>query len=106
MNNFPASMSITVSGGSLEENQQLCTAVRASLKSSGFTSVNVEAGSEYSMSGMTDQNLLSCMRAINPELFETPILVQGECESDMKLQLACMGFQGFDVAVSGQTFFQ
>lgn len=106
MNNFPAAMSITVSGGSFEENQQLCSVLSASLKNVGFTSVKVDAGSSYSVSGMHDENLVACVRAINPDLFETPVIVQGECESDMQMQLACMGFQGFSVGVSSQNPFQ
>jgi hypothetical protein len=55
---------------------------------------------------MHDENLVACVRAINPDLFETPVIVQGECESDMQMQLACMGFQGFSVGVSSQNPFQ
>lgn len=96
-NPFPAAMSITISGGNIEENQQLCSAVKASLQKTGFTSVHVEAGAEYRANGMTDQNLIACMRAINPDLFETPIVIQGESDGDMATQLAALGVTGVAV---------
>ena len=77
------SMTITVSGGSLEENQQLCSALRASLQRSGFKQVDIQIGSEFRAPGVHDGNVIACVHAYNPDLLDTPIVVEGESNDDV-----------------------
>lgn len=62
-------MQVTVSGGSAEENNQLMHTIVQSLNTYGFS--NVEA--QFPNNSM---DTLSNLRLINPELFDTKIVVQ------------------------------
>lgn len=83
-------MVITVSGGSFEENQQMCTAVRSSLQKTGFKNIQVEEGHAWGNPYASDETLLACIHAINPDLRDAPILVQGECQQDIESQVSML----------------
>ena len=63
-------MSVSVAGGSVDENAQLVSAIHQSLYANGFTNVEIAPGHDT-------QNLpmLAQLRIINPELFDTKIVV-------------------------------
>lgn len=109
-NQFADAMSITVAGGSAEENQQLCSAINCALMNSGFKNVQVQPGDEFVGASTSDAGLIACLQRINPDLFDTPVIIQGESESDMALQLECMGINtqgmgiGVGMAMPGFTF--
>lgn len=63
-------MTVTVSGGTAEENNQLCSAIHQSLMMNGFTNVALGAETEYAAMPMLAQ-----LRAINPDLFDNKITV-------------------------------
>jgi sulfur carrier protein ThiS len=91
-NNFSAGMSIAVNGGSAEENSQLCTVVAAALRTAGFRDVNVAV--EYPMHTTHDADTISAMRHLNPDLFDTSIVIEGESEDEMRMNMAAMGYAG------------
>lgn len=63
-------MSVSVSGGTYEENAQLVSVIHQSLYNNGFT--GVEMSVELDVQSMP---LISQLRLINPELFDTKIIV-------------------------------
>ena len=84
---FPE-MTITVSGGSFEENQQMCTAVRSALRKNGFRNIDIDACSAWGNPAATDETILACIHAINPDLRDNHILIQGECQQDIETMAA------------------
>lgn len=64
-------MQVTVSGGSAEENNQLMHAIVQSLNTYGFSNVEAQLPNNSS-------NTLNNLRLINPELFDTKIVVQAD----------------------------
>lgn len=99
-------MSITVAGGSSEENQQLCSVINSALVNAGFKDVQIQPGDEFIRPTNSDAGLIACLQRINPDLFETPVIIQGECESDMALQLECLGINtnGLSIGVGMPSF--
>lgn len=85
-------MSVAVNGGSAEENSQLCTVIAAALRTCGFRNVQLDAGSEFSMQTRHDADTLNAMRNLNPDLYDTTIVVAGESEDEMAANMAGMGF--------------
>lgn len=103
-NTFSAGMSIAVNGGSAEENSQLCTVVGAALRAAGFRDVAVAV--EYPTHTTHDIDTLNAMRRLNPDLFDTPIVVEGESEEEMQMNVAAMGYgsQPFGFAIERPSF--
>lgn len=87
-------MSITVSGGSAEENSQLCTLLTAALRGNGFRNVQLDPIYDATSGMSFDTDVVSAMRSMNPDLFDTPLAVVGESEDDMRSNMAAMGFGG------------
>lgn len=88
-----AGMSLTVNGGSAEENSQMCAVVAAALRTHGFRNVQVEVQNEIPLHTTHDADTISAMRRINPDLFDTPVVVGGESEDDMRATMASLGFE-------------
>lgn len=85
-------MSISVNGGTAEENSQLCTVVAAALGASGCRNVQLAAQCEFPTYAHHDHDTIIAMRGINPDLFDTPITVSGESEDDMRAEAIAMGY--------------
>jgi hypothetical protein len=94
MFNSVSGMSLTVDGGSAEENNQLCTVLASVLRNNGFRNVQLEAHCEVQTGAVHDHDTVSAMRRLNPDLFDTPITVTGESEDDMRANMAALGFGG------------
>ncbi len=94
MFNTISGMSIQVNGGSVEENSQLCTVVAAALRSQGFTDVRLDASREVNTNSQFDTEVIAAMRHLSPDLFELPVVVQGESEDEMRANMAAAGFAG------------
>lgn len=90
--NTTSGMSIAVNGGSIEENNQLCTVVAAALRTHGFRNVHLEASNEVVMPAHHDMDIIHAMRGLNPDLFDTSVHIAGESEDDMRASMAAMGF--------------
>jgi hypothetical protein len=84
-------MSISINGGSEEENSQLCTVVAAALRSTGFRNVQLDASNEFHTHTHHDMDTIMAMRRLNPDLFDTHVVVAGESEDDMRVNMAAMG---------------
>lgn len=78
---------VTVTGGTAEENQQMCTALRVSMSQMGFTNVEVDAVQEFSCGNLQDRDLVQYMRNINPDLFESSISITGETDAEAELSV-------------------
>lgn len=87
-------MSITISGGTAEENNQLCTVVAAALRNSGFRNARLDVACEYPLHTHYDADTLGAMRRLNPDLFDMPICIEGESEDDMRMVMNAMGMGG------------
>lgn len=89
--NTVTGMSITVNGGSAEENSQMCTVVAAALRTHGLRNVQVDFQSEHPRHTTHDHDTIAAMRRLNPDLFDTPIVVVGESEEEMRATITAMG---------------
>lgn len=89
--NTVAGMSITVNGGTTEENSQMCNVVAAALRTHGLRNVHVDFQSEAPSHTMHDHDTINAMRRLNPDLFDTPVVVIGESEEEMRATMAAMG---------------
>lgn len=98
-------MSITITGGSAEENSQMCTVLGAALRTCGYSNVQVEPQHEYPTHARHDVDVVNAIRRINPDLFDTAILVSGESEEEMQMNMAAMGYgnQPFSFGVDWRT---
>ena len=105
--NTTPGMSVSVNGGSAEENSQLCTVISAALRMTGFRNVQLDVGSEYPSHTLHDADTVMAMRRINPDLFDVPVVVAGESEDDMRADMAAMGMGDgpFSFQVERPTFF-
>ena len=74
-------MTITVSGGTVEENQQLTTLVQASLLSQGFSNVSASPLDVIEPKGVS---IFDLCRSQNPDIFDTPIFLIGETDEDVR----------------------
>lgn len=79
---------VNVSGGTLEENQQICTAIRCALRGSGFSRVDIDPYVSWDQGVNTDRGLLAAVHAVNPELADISIFVTGQCNGDDNHMLA------------------
>lgn len=87
-------MNVTVTGGSLEENTQLCSLIQQALCNTGMTNVSIDEGSM--ISDLDGQNVISCLQRLNPDLFDTPVIISGECDADIQSQAIGLGlYSGF-----------
>lgn len=89
--NTTSGMSVTVSGGTAEENNQFCTALAAGMRMIGFNNVQLDAQCEYPVNAQYDGDVLNSMHRLNPDLFDTPVAISGESEDDMRIQMLTMG---------------
>jgi hypothetical protein len=84
-------MSVTVSGGTAEENNQFCTALAAGMRMIGFNNVQLHASCEYPVNAQYDGDVLNAMHRLNPDLFDTPVAIAGESEDEIRNQMLAMG---------------
>lgn len=86
-------VTITVSGGSPDENRQLSSVVHAALGIHGFSNVSINPGDM--VRNTSSLSMMDLVRSMNPEVFDTPIEVVGESEEDLvAVERAAMdGFQ-------------
>jgi hypothetical protein len=105
--NTTSGMSVTVSGGTAEENNQFCTAFAAGLRMIGFNNVQLDSQYEYPVNTQYDGDLLNAMHQLNPDLFDTPVAIVGESEDDMRGQMLAMGLpaQPFAFQIESAGFF-
>jgi hypothetical protein len=89
--NTTSGMSISINGGSTEENSQLCTVLAAALRTTGFRNVQLDSGNEFPTNTYHDMDTIMAMRNLNPDLFDMPVTVSGESEDDMRAGLAAIG---------------
>lgn len=83
-------ITITVAGGSFEDNTQICNLVHNALRNQGMTNVSAEA----SLASFIDESpeMTAALRNLNPDLFDIPVVIAGECESDIQNQATMLGF--------------
>lgn len=84
-------ITITVTGGSFEDNTQICNLVHNALRNQGMTNVSAEA----SIAGYIDESpeMTQALRHLNPDLFDTPVVIAGECEGDIQSQVSMLGYE-------------
>lgn len=73
-------VTITVTGGSNSDNSEMCSVLQGMMQNAGFTNVSVDPASQCQVMG--DQDIVSAMRALNPDLFDIPVMIEGTCEYD------------------------
>lgn len=73
-------VTITVTGGSNSDNSQMCSVLQGMMQNAGFTNVSVDPSSQCQVMG--GQDIVMAMRALNPDLFDTPVMIEGTCEYD------------------------
>ena len=73
-------MTITVSGGTVEENKQMTTLVQTSLLQHGFTNVSANPLDVIEPQGVS---IFDLCRSQNPDIFDTPIFLIGETDEDI-----------------------
>lgn len=81
---------ICVTGGSLEENNQMTTAVFHALALCGFTGLGIDPQNSLTPGHQNSADVLNAIRAMNPELFETQMHVTGVCEQDQASSMQMM----------------
>ena len=89
--NTTPGMSVSINGGTSEENSQLCTVLAAALRTTGFRNVQLDASNEFPTHTYHDADTIMAMRRLNPDLFDMPVTVAGESEDDMRAEMAAMG---------------
>ena len=72
--------SVTVSGGSIEENAQMATAVMHSMRLCGFGNVQIDPGLAVVPDHYSSAEVLNSLRLLNPDLFDTSFQIQGQAE--------------------------
>lgn len=77
-------INIIVQGASLDENNQMCSIIHRVLEVNGFSNVTLDPASMSPDAG--DTEYLQSMRRLNPDLFDTPVLIVGENDSDLRSQ--------------------
>jgi len=75
---------VTVSGGDIEENRQLSTMVHACLQERGFTNVAINHLDTFQNAALREVSIFDLIRSMNPEVFDTPIMVVGETDEDIR----------------------
>lgn len=83
---------VTVTGGSQEENDQLCVLIQHSLTRQGMNNVTLDECVIAPQTACDD--VTSCLRRLNPDLFDTHITITGECEADVQSQAIGLGIFG------------
>lgn len=78
------SMSIDVSGGSQTENDQMVAMIHSFMVEKGFT--NVISNRHPNDPHQPGPTLADQIRSYNPELFDTPVYVGGECDEALQMQ--------------------
>lgn len=81
---------IAVTGGSVEENNQLTTAIYHSLAVCGFTGLVADPMTTLTPGPVQSHDVLNAIYALNPDLFETPIVLAGITEQDAMLNRGLM----------------
>lgn len=76
-------VTITVSGGSPDENRQLSSVVHAALGIHGFSNVSISPSDMVRNTSCL--SVLDLVRSMNPEVFDTPIEVVGENNEDIAM---------------------
>lgn len=89
-------ITITVTGGSFEDNTQICNLVHNALRNQGMTNVTAED----SIASYIDESpeMTAALRRLNPDLFDIPVVIAGECENDVQNQAIMMGLSFPDIA--------
>lgn len=77
-------VTVTVSGGNMEENRQFSTMVFACLQEKGFTNVSINSADVVQGVGHDGLSIFDLVRGMNPEAFDTPIVVLGETDEDIR----------------------
>lgn len=75
-------LAVTISGGSVEENQQMTSIVFAALTSCGFNNVSVNPMDLASLP--SNVSVFDAVRSMNPELYDTPIVLNSETDDDLR----------------------
>lgn len=92
--NITSGLSVNVSGGTAEENSQMCTTLAAGMRMMGFRNVQLQAHCEYPTNALHDGDVLNAMHRLNPDLFDTTVVISGESEDDMRGEMIAMGMGG------------
>lgn len=78
-------VTITVSGGDIEENRQLSSMVHACLQEKGFTNASINALDMVRSQGQNELSIFDLVRSMNPEVYDKPIMVVGETDEDIRV---------------------
>jgi hypothetical protein len=76
-----SNINIIVQGANLAENNQMCSIIQSVLIGNGFTNVTLDPASVSPDAG--EPEYLQAMRRLNPDLFDTPVNITGENDSDL-----------------------
>lgn len=77
-------LSVTVSGGTPTENEQMVNMLHTFMVQNGFTHVVSPRNPDSQF--QPGPSLADLIRSQNPELFDTPVYLNGECEDDVIMQ--------------------
>lgn len=72
--------SVTVTGGSFEENAQMATAIGHAMRICGFNNAQIDPALATVPEHYNSAEVLNSIRALNPDLFESSFQVTGQCE--------------------------
>lgn len=78
----PPEFQIVVTGGSLEENNQLTTAIYHALNYCGFGGVMIDPQNSLTPGNQNSGEVINAIRALNPDLFEAQMMVRGMSEQE------------------------
>ena len=78
----PPEFQIAVTGGSTEENNQLTTAIYHALSYCGFSNVLIDPHNSLTPGVQNSGEVINALRALNPELFESQMMVRGVCDQE------------------------
>lgn len=85
---------ITITGGSSQDNSQLCSVVQSALQQAGFTNVSLDPA--CALQGYDEvADMVSAMRRLNPDLFDIPLTIEGFCETESMVDLSTLNPDGF-----------
>ena len=89
-------ITITVTGGSFEDNTQICNLVHNALRNQGMTNVTAED----SIASYIDESpeMTAALRRLTPDLIDIPVVIDGECENDVQNQAIMMGLSFPDLS--------
>lgn len=78
---------VTVTGGSFEENAQMATAIGHAMRICGFNNAQIDPSLATVPENYNSVDVLNSIRNLNPDLFESCFQVTGQCE-----QAPALGF--------------